>query len=92
MPNNPDNPDNDFKLVQDVNPIDHDWASEWFGMPEFNNALIKPHKEIIIRFRNEEDYQAFAKLIDQNLTEKTIGTWYPFLKRGLNSHKKYISE
>jgi hypothetical protein len=50
---------------------DHDWKEHWVGMPEFVQEDKPPYKKIFLNFRNEEDYKAFAKLIGQNLTEKT---------------------
>ena len=52
--------------------------SEWEGMPEFVQERKNPHSKIIFRFESEEDLQAFANLIGQNLTSKTKSAWYPF--------------
>ncbi len=56
---------------------ENDWRKEWQGMPEYNNAELKPFQSIRVWFKTQEDYQNFAKLINQNLTEKTITIWYP---------------
>ena len=52
--------------------------SEWVGMPEFVQEKKQPYKLLNVRFETEEDYNEFAKLIDQNLTEKTKSIWFPY--------------
>jgi hypothetical protein len=61
------------KIVEDL----EEWKKHWVGMPEFVQEDKKPFKTIYLHFRNEEDYKTFAKLIDQDLTDKTKSTWYP---------------
>jgi hypothetical protein len=71
---------------------DHDWEEHWVGMPEFVQEDNPPYKKIFMNFRNEEDYKAFAKLIGQNLTEKTKSIWYPKLNADDNMLKRWIEE
>lgn len=71
---------------------DHDWEEHWKGMPEFVQEDNPPYKKIIINFRNEDDYKSFAKLIEQNLTEKTKSIWYPKLDVDDNILKRWIEE
>jgi hypothetical protein len=71
---------------------DHDWEEHWVGMPEFDQEDNPPYKKIFLNFRNEEDYKAFAKLIGQNLTEKTKSIWYPKLDIDDNMLKRWIEE
>jgi len=52
---------------------------EWKGMPEFEQEQVA-YRSIHVHFRNENDIQEFAKLIDQRLTEKTRSIWYPILE------------
>lgn len=54
-----------------------DHESEWKEMPEFKQDEKPPHREIVVRFSNEDDFVKFAKLIEQNLTEKTLSIWFP---------------
>jgi hypothetical protein len=56
----------------------HDWRDEWQDMPEFIQEKQNVYSQIIFRFDNEEDLQAFAKLIGQKLTNKTKSSWFPF--------------
>lgn len=64
--------------------------SEWVGMPEFIQEKQEPYKKLIIRFRNEPDYDDFAQKIGQNLTPKTKSIWHPKLERGLNRGMEYV--
>jgi hypothetical protein len=71
---------------------DKEWKKHWVGMPEFTQEDNPPYKKIYVNFRNEEDYEAFAKLIDQNLSEKTKSIWYPKLDREENALLRWIEE
>lgn len=71
---------------------EHDWEEHWVGMPEFDQEDNPPYKKIFMNFRSEEDYKAFAKLIGQNLTEKTKSIWYPKLDIDDNMLKRWIEE
>jgi len=82
----------DFVEIAEPPPKTPDWEKHWGGMPEFNQNANEPHKKIYMSFRNEEDYQAFAALIGQNLTEKTKSIWYPKLDRTENSLCRWIEE
>ena len=63
---------------------DFDPVEEWVGMPEFKQGKVRPYKTLTVRFDNKEDYEEFARLINQNLTEKTKSIWHPYKahKRG----------
>lgn len=50
---------------------------EWEGMPEFVQGDKDPIKQVIVSFKSWDDYKAFAKLVDQNLSPKTQSIWYP---------------
>jgi len=83
-----------FNLSEEEKEIydDHKWEKYWTGMCEFNQKDKKPHKTIFVHFRNQEDYKSFAKLIDQNLTDKTKSIWYPKLEIDDNILKRWIEE
>jgi len=51
---------------------------DWVGMPEFVQDKKEPYKTLIVRFETEQDYNNFAKLIEQKLTPKTKSIWHPF--------------
>jgi hypothetical protein len=71
---------------------DVEWKKHWKGMPEFEQEENKTYKTIYVHFRNKEDYEEFAKLIDQNLSEKTKSIWHPALDREANSLLRWIEE
>ena len=79
-----DDPD----YVQDDEPS----TNEWVDMPEFVQENKPPFAKIIFRFDNQEDLDAFSKLIGQKLTPKTKSAWYPELERGKNAAKRWIQE
>jgi len=68
------------------------WEEEWENMPEYSNREIKPYKTIKVHFKTKEDYVQFAKLISQNLTEKTKSIWHPKLLKGLYYSKLRYSD
>lgn len=69
-----------------------EWKKLWKGMPEFDQENNPPYKKLIISFRSKEDYDEFAKLVDQALTEKTKSIWYPKLDRDANRLLRWIEE
>jgi hypothetical protein len=69
-----------------------DWRKYWIGMPEFRQEENPAFKTIYLHFRNEEDYKAFAKLVEQNLSMNTKSIWYPKLDREENSLLRWIEE
>ena len=56
------------------------WEEHWKGMPEFELQDLTPFQSIIVHFRNKENCQAFAKLINQTIRDKTKYIWYPKAK------------
>ena len=70
----------------------NDWHREYAGMPECKNTVIRPYKSVTMHFRNKEDFEAFQKLIDQSMTEKTKSAWHPPLTRGATSLLRYVDD
>jgi len=64
----------------------------WKGMPTFDQNDNPPFRQLYLNFRNEEDYNEFAKLVDQQLTEKSKSIWYPKLDIEENSLHRWIVE
>lgn len=64
----------------------------WKDMPEFVQEKQEPYAQMIVRFRNQEDLDEFARLIGQKLTRKTKSIWHPVLVRGVNAGKRWIDE
>ena len=83
-----------FELdVKDATSDDaNNWKKHWKGMPEFIQEDNAPYMKIYLNFRNKEDYENFAKLIQQNLSEKTKSIWYPKLDREENSLLRWVEE
>ena len=69
-----------------------EWKQHWKDMPEFVNEENQPYKMIRVRFRTEEDYKEFSKMIDQPLSPKTKSIWHPALDRVGNSLMRWIEE
>ncbi len=72
--------------------FDLDWQVEWQGMPEFEQDENKPYKTINVHFRTKEDYEEFAKIIEQPLTTKTKSIWHPRLEITKNALMRWIEE
>jgi len=70
----------------------NDWEKHWIGMPEFENKENKYFKTVKVHFKCQEDYDAFAKLIGQNLSMKTKSTWYPEQQRIKPSDYGWVDE
>ena len=68
------------------------WEREWRGMPEYIQRDMHPTRSIIVHFRNEQDVQAFAKLVKARITHKTKFVWYPGIKPIKPSDMEYVEE
>ena len=68
------------------------WKKYWKGMPAYDQDDNPPWKQIYLNFRNEQDYNDFAKLIGQNLSDKTKSIWFPKLDIEENSLHRWIVE
>jgi hypothetical protein len=69
-----------------------DWRKEWQGMPEFFQEDLTPYRVLNLRFRNEEDVQEFAKLVEQVITPRQKALWFPFAEFRRASHLRYVDE
>ncbi len=69
---------------------DAEWKKHWVGMPEYVQEDNPAYKKLIVSFRNKDDYEEFAKLIGQSLTEKTKTIWHPRLDREANSLLRWV--
>ena len=72
--------------------MEKDWEKEWIGMPEFVQEKKEEYSKVIVRFRNEEDLQQFAKLMEQNVNVKTQSIWFPKLTFQDHFSKRYVDE
>lgn len=62
------------------------------GMPPFNVTSERPFKQLLVSFRNEEDYRKFTELLDLHITFKTKSTWFPEREREENILNRWIEE
>jgi len=69
-----------------------DWQKEWQGMPEFFQEDLTPYRVINLRFRCEEDVEAFAKLVEQVITPKQKALWFPFAEFRRAAHLRWVDE
>ena len=72
--------------------FENEIEKEWHGMPEFVQENKEPIKQLIISFRNYDDYKEFSKLINQPLTKKTQSVWFPKVEIEKYMDKRYINE
>ena len=63
--------------IFDFDEQDDSHETEWRGMPEFNQPDNLAYRQIIISFEDDTGIEAFAKLINQNITKKTKSVWFP---------------
>ena len=66
--------------------------AEWKDMPEFIQEDLSSFRKIVLHFRNQEDVDAFAKLINQTLTPKQKSTWFPIMEPRRYANKRYVDE
>lgn len=58
--------DEEQPVLFDVPP---DWKKDWQGMPGYDYVDQESKRDLILHFRNEDDVQAFAKVVDQRITD-----------------------
>lgn len=58
-----------------------DVSELWRGMPEFEQEDKTAWKSIVVHFANENDYDAFSRLVNHTLTPQTKSIWYPFREK-----------
>ena len=68
------------------------WEEHWVGMPEFNQKDLTPWKSIYIHFETRKDMEEFAKLVGQEITERTQSIWFPKAKIGKTAGKIYTTK
>ena len=71
---------------------DDSWKQEWLDMPEFEMEDQSSYRKIFVHFRNEEDVQAFAKLLEQKISPKQKALWFPEMQPRRYGDKLYIDE
>lgn len=70
----------------------NDVNKEWQDMPEFVQEDLTPYRVINVRFRNDEDVEEFAKLMEQTITPKQKALWFPFAEFRRAAKFQYFDE
>lgn len=70
-------------------PDETDPNAEWQGMPEYNNENKNSWKALVVHFDNEQDMEAFSKLVEQPVAKATRFIWYPKRDREDKESKRY---
>jgi hypothetical protein len=65
---------------------------DWDDMPAYKQEEFEAYHTLNVRFRNEEDVIAFAKLLEQSVSNKTKAIWYPALDQTRNSLLRWMDE
>ena len=68
------------------------WEEHWQGMPEYIQENKLAYKSLIVSFKNKEDMNEFAKLINQKINFKTKFLWHPKAKPGHIMDKIYVNK
>ena len=92
--NNLDKVSNNIFLMLDE--TDDTTPYDWDNMPEFVQEDKEVYDEVVVRFRNQEDLEEFAKLVNQpNLIGKNKrkkSTYFPAVDRKANSLLFWVEE
>jgi hypothetical protein len=79
-------------LLFDNNEFQKDWQKEWKNMPEYKSDNLEPYRSLIIHFKNKNDIQEFANLLNQKITNKTKSIWFPKLEKKILKNYRYVDE
>lgn len=72
--------------------LEESFRDEWRNMPEYVQEDLTPYRVINVRFRNQEDVDAFEKLMAQKITEKQKTLWFPYAEPRRASLFRYVDE
>jgi len=65
------------------------WSLHWGGMPELVQEDLTSARKLIVHFRSEEDVQAFAELIQQEISARQPSLWFPAMANRVASDKRW---
>jgi hypothetical protein len=71
---------------------DHEWKNHWRQMPEFEQEANPCFKVINVRFKTEDDYIQFTKMIGQDLSADAKSIWHPKLDREDNASLRWVDD
>jgi hypothetical protein len=69
---------------------DDEWKAEWKDMPEFIQEDLTSFRKIIVHFQSQEDVDAFAKLVGQNIGPKQPSIGFPQRVVRRYANKRYV--
>ena len=69
---------------------ENDPELEFSGMPDHDNQDIAGFRKIIIHFDTQQDVDNFAKLLQQQISDKCKSLWYP--EKVKMNHEQYRYE
>jgi ParB-like chromosome segregation protein Spo0J len=70
---------------------DTDPNAEWQGMPEFGQENHMAFRSIVVHFTDQASVDRFAKLVKQELTDRTKYIWYPEQENEVVADKVYVA-
>lgn len=81
------------ELTNLLSPVsDLDRSAEWGGMPEYEQENQQAFRSVLVNFRNQQDVDAFAELLEQYLSEKTRSLWFPANVIERAADKRYLAD
>lgn len=69
----------------------HDWKSEWVGMPEYNQKKTEFHTVKVV-LTTEDAMKEFSELIGQPVSLKSKIIYYPVKLVDTAKGKRYVDE
>lgn len=71
---------------------DESAEKEWFDMPEFIQEEQAPYAYIIVKIDSQKNLEKFAKLMEQDISQKTKSIWYPKLVKNVIFNQRYVGK
>jgi ParB-like nuclease family protein len=69
-----------------------DASGQWTGMPEFTQEDKTAFRTVKIHFTCQEDVDAFARLLNQKVTENTKFLWFPPIEAESRMTTTYVQQ
>jgi hypothetical protein len=66
--------------------------ADWTDMPAYDHVDLSPKHSIIVNFRNQDDVDRFAALIEQDISGTKKSIWYPKVEIARYADKRYVSD
>jgi ParB-like nuclease domain len=68
-----------------------DASGEWIGMPDYQQHDKMAWRTIIVHFNDQQAVEDFARIIGQNISEKTRYVWHPKAERDRLADQHYVA-